>query len=88
MNNNFSKFCVNIFYSSFAAKQTKIKYHQQKSLCRFTVVFRTSKGPFTLSVSINCCDVVCDISLIKLLRFLVKPSESLQKWVATPTDQI
>ena len=34
------------------------------------------------------CDVASDITLIELLRFFNKPSESLQKWVATPMDQI
>ena len=29
-----------------------------------------------------------DITLIKLLRFLKKPSELLQAWVANPIDQI
>ena len=36
----------------------------------------------------NCCDVTNNITLIKVLRFLNKPSKSLLKWVATPIDQI
>ena len=43
-----------------------------------------SFGPVLLTVSANGAMSL----VIKLLRFLNKPSELLQKWVATPIDQI
>ena len=45
-------------------------------------------GPIYTERQDQCCNVTSDIALIKLLRFLNKPSESLQKLVATPIDQI
>ena len=36
----------------------------------------------------QCCYIVSDSTLIKLLTFLNKPIEFLQKWVATPIGQI
>ena len=36
----------------------------------------------------ECYDVANDTALIKLIGFLKKPRESLQKWVATPIDEI
>ena len=45
------------------------------------------KGLFRLSIGVTAIMSLA-VSLIKFLRFLNKPSESLQKWAATPTDQI
>ena len=53
------------------------KQLQCKSIAlQFKCIF--CKGPFTQSVGDN---VASDIALIKLLRFLNKPSESLQCWL-------
>ena len=40
-------------------------------------------GPVYTERQRQCCYVTSNITLIKLLRFLSKPSDSLQKWVAT-----
>ena len=36
----------------------------------------------------QCCNVPSDIAVMKKIQFLIKQSESLSKWVATPIDQI
>ena len=47
-----------------------------------------AKGPIYTERQHQCCDVASDITLNKLLTFIYKPSELLQKWAATPIDQI
>ena len=46
----------------------------------------TLRGPVYSERERQCCDVASDTAPTKLLRFLNKPSESLQKWLATPID--
>ena len=45
-----------------------------------------SVGPVYTECQRQCCDVAGSISLIKLLRFLNKLSQLLQKWVVTTID--
>ena len=52
---------------------------------------RQTKVQFTLSIGVNTVMSLAassDVTLIKLPRFLNKPSELLEKWVATLLDQI
>ena len=46
------------------------------------------QGPVYTERQIQCYDVAGNNALIKLLTFFDTPSESLQKWVAIPTDHI
>ena len=62
-----------------------------------TRIGKKPNGSFTLMALLGLvysgrqcqrCHAANDIALIKLFRFLNKASESLEKWVATPIDQI
>ena len=48
----------------------------------------TDKSPFTLSHSVNGATSLVILLWLKLLKFLNTPGKLLQKWVATPVDQI
>ena len=48
----------------------------------------SSQGPVYIGSQRQCYGVAGDSDLIKLFRFLNKPSKSLQKWGATSIDQI
>ena len=47
-----------------------------------------SNGLFTPDISVNAAIVASSNALIKLLKFLNKPSESLQKYVAATIDHL
>ena len=57
-------------------------------LANMTVTKQVAFGPVYTECKRQGCDVARDITQIKFLRFINKPSELLWKWVVTPIDQI